>query len=100
MEMNYKQEWFPKGKPVASLYQSPKPSSYLQYVKDNPSASTASVRLFEGVSNNHVDNKPYTCDQTIDDRATSFILSVRARFQAWKGLIQLYVIIRYLLICM
>lgn len=82
MELSYKQEWFSKGKPVASLYQAPKASSvslpHTVIMKQNPSASsTASVSLFEGV-----DNLYTSCDVSIDARAESFISSVRARFQA------------------
>lgn len=92
MELSYKQERFPIGKTVATFCQAPKPSSSSNVMKIHPSASTASVSFFQGVSENtgndsynHVVNLNAFDDPSVDARATSYILSVRASFQACKG---------------
>lgn len=88
MGSSYEQESFSttKGKAVpvlASLSQTPKPSSSLQYyyadnAKGGGSASTASVSLFEA--------DPYRpVDETIDARAAKYISGVRNRFRHESG---------------
>lgn len=75
------QKWITKGKSMASSYQASRPlsSSSFQYAGPSASHETHVQANIGNSSYYHVGMQ--SCDETIDAKATSYILGVQERFR-------------------
>lgn len=80
------QKWITKAKPMASSYQASRPlsSSSFQYAsntKHNPSASHETHMQANIGNGSYYHVGMQSCDESIDAKATSYILGVQERFR-------------------